>query len=69
MFWFNWACLITTDIKQLRVENNAKAIEFESFVMGKIGILTAQLLSRHKGGESIDDWLEHAKKEEDSMGS
>ena len=37
--------------------------------MGKIGILTAQLLSRHKGGESIDDWLEHAKKEEDSMGS
>jgi len=28
--------------------------------MGKIGILTAQLLARHKGGDTVDDWLAHA---------
>ena len=37
--------------------------------MAKIGILTAQLLARHKGGDSVDDWLAHAQKEEVDMGA
>lgn len=31
---------------------------------GKIGILTAALLTRHKGGDSIEDFLTYASKEE-----
>ena len=53
----------------MRVENNEKATEFEKEIQGKIGVLTAQLLARHKGSESIDDWLEHATKAEADMGS
>ena len=35
---------------------------------GKIGILTAALLTRHKGGDTIEDWLTYASKEETVMG-
>ena len=31
---------------------------------GKIAVLTAALLSRHKGGETILDWVNYASKEE-----
>lgn len=51
------------------MENNSKATEYESSIQGKIGVLTAALLTRHKGGETIDDWLEHASKQESDMGA
>ena len=44
--------------------NNPNSTEFENVMHGKIAILTAALLSRHKGGESILDWVNYASKEE-----
>ena len=51
------------------MENNEKSVEFESSIQGKIGILTAALLTRHKGGDTIIDFLEHATKQETDMGA
>ena len=44
--------------------NNPKSREFESQMHGKIAILTAAVLARHKGGESLLDWADYASKEE-----
>lgn len=54
--------MLPIDVKLLRVENNPSAIAFEAVMHGKIGILSAMLLARHKGDESIDNFLVHATK-------
>ena len=56
-------------MKQLRVLNNPKSIEFESQMHGKIAILIAAMLVRHQGGDSIDDWVTYASKEEADISS
>ena len=53
----------------LRVENNPKALAFEEIMQGKIRILTAKLLTRHKGGDSVADWLTHAAEAEAEAGA
>ena len=51
-------------MKLLRVESNQKAVDFEGVMHAKIGILSALLISRHKGGDSVDDFLAHAAKDD-----
>ena len=47
--------------------NNPKSTEFEQQMHGKVAILTAAMLVRHQGGDSIDDWMTYASKEEADM--
>jgi len=56
--------LRSESVKSLRVLNNQKSTDFENAMHGKIAILTAALLSRHKGGETILDWVNYASKGE-----
>jgi len=61
------ADLLGEDLKQIRVNNNERAVNFERSMQYKIGILTSALMSRHKNGEEGLNLLDHAAKNENDM--
>ena len=49
------------------IHGNAKSISFEEAIQLKMAVLTAMLMTRHKGGETLDDLIVHAQKQEADM--
>ena len=43
---------------------NKDSLEFEKEIKAKLGMMTALVMLRHKGGDTLDDILVYAQKQE-----